>query len=167
MIYAVRCNSGHPNGFRVGPTVYSNKAWKLEESLTAEHEFAFEHGALAIVQVTDAADPALLPYPVEEGQATLLPERTVSDLASQVASQQAQIQSHLAQITSMQLHIEALANERAEQVAQIATLTAKVMDQERRLAGVAAEVANFPQEPAGSPSPVAAPGSPNHFGSPM
>ena len=167
-MYAIRSNSGHPSGFRVGAVVYSGSAWKLEEGLTPEHEFAFEHGALSIVEVSSADDPALLPFAVEQGQETLVAAVSLPDLAAQVCSLQAEV-DRLSKLTSvaevsasfaaaLKVQLASVLAENEKSAAEGAALRAHVADLEARLSGVAAEVANFPEiaVPSGSGSAVPA-----------
>lgn len=63
-MYAVRCNTGHTNGFNVGAVNYKNDSWLMEDTLTPEHDFAAQNGALVIIEVESAEDPRLMPFPV-------------------------------------------------------------------------------------------------------
>jgi len=149
-MYAVRCATGHPMGFRVGSKVYVNQAWRLETELTPEHEFAIKNGALQVVEVSGPEDRALALFPVEKDGVTLEPAFSALDLEQVVTGLQGTV-------AALEVEKRQQADVIAAQSSEIAGLQAQIQGLDARLQEVAASVATFPGEtPAAAGGGVAA-----------
>lgn len=150
-MYAVRRKDGINKPFRVGERAYYGAHWLLEDALTPEHEFAAEHGALAIVTISAITDPALMPFPVEqpdftEYQTAIDP----ADLLVMVKERDARI----VQLESQTLQLEGAVHSHQ---AEIDAHKAEIAALQTALQEVKTSVETFPEPAPVAPAPITEP----------